>query len=184
MSAQVPALPLEVDPLIAEAKQRARRRRLLVLGALVVIAAAAVGTAVELQASKKLLGVCGATRSGWQRRTVDNPALGPPAVVLTNFRFGRMDDFYGLAASQHWPARGVMVVVMNEGPAATPPFRSALRVGRRDFVGMEGMRQPAAEAAIRSQGRVLEAYAEVGTVTPATVAAANRALAGVRACSA
>ena len=39
MSADVPALPLGLDPLIAEAKQRARRRRLLVLAAAGLIAA-------------------------------------------------------------------------------------------------------------------------------------------------
>jgi hypothetical protein len=41
MSLHVPELPLQIDPLIAEARRRARRRRLYVLGALVVVAAAA-----------------------------------------------------------------------------------------------------------------------------------------------
>lgn len=39
MSAHVPALPLELDPLIAEAKQRARRRRLILLAGVVALAA-------------------------------------------------------------------------------------------------------------------------------------------------
>lgn len=43
MSAHVPALPLELDPLIAEAKQRARRRRLLAAGALLAVAAVVAG---------------------------------------------------------------------------------------------------------------------------------------------
>jgi hypothetical protein len=43
MSAHVPALPLELDPLIAEAKQRARRRRLLVVAALLLTVGAAAG---------------------------------------------------------------------------------------------------------------------------------------------
>jgi Protein of unknown function (DUF4232) len=43
MSAHVPALPLEADPLIAEAKQRARRRRLIAAAALVVVGAAVGG---------------------------------------------------------------------------------------------------------------------------------------------
>lgn len=42
MSAGVPSLPLELDPLIAEAKERARRRRVLALAALVVVAAGAM----------------------------------------------------------------------------------------------------------------------------------------------
>lgn len=40
MSADAPFLPLELDPLIAEAKQRARRRRLIVVAVIVVAAAA------------------------------------------------------------------------------------------------------------------------------------------------
>lgn len=41
MSAHVPALPLEADPLIAEAKQRARRRRLIAAAVLLAVGAAA-----------------------------------------------------------------------------------------------------------------------------------------------
>lgn len=47
MSAHVPALPLELDPLIAEAKQRARRRRFILLVG--VVALAAVSAAVTLR---------------------------------------------------------------------------------------------------------------------------------------
>jgi hypothetical protein len=43
MSAHVPSLPLEIDPLIAEAKQRARRRRLLVAAGLLLALGAAAG---------------------------------------------------------------------------------------------------------------------------------------------
>lgn len=43
MSAHVPALPFELDPLIAEAKQRARRRRLIAAVALVMTGAAVWG---------------------------------------------------------------------------------------------------------------------------------------------
>ena len=42
MSAGAPALPLGLDPLIGEAKERARRRRLLVAGVLVLAAAGVV----------------------------------------------------------------------------------------------------------------------------------------------
>jgi len=42
MSVATPTLPRGLDPLIAEAKQRAHRRRLLALGALVVVAAGAM----------------------------------------------------------------------------------------------------------------------------------------------
>jgi hypothetical protein len=43
MAAHLPPLPIEVDPLIAEAKRRTRRRRILLLVALVAVAALAVG---------------------------------------------------------------------------------------------------------------------------------------------
>jgi len=43
MSAHVPALPLEADPLIAEAKQRARRRRLIAAAALLAVGLAVAG---------------------------------------------------------------------------------------------------------------------------------------------
>lgn len=174
---------IALDPLIAEAKERARRRRLLAAAA-VLIAAAAVAATFSVESGGNAHGLCASVPSGWKERSVDNLALGPRAVVLTNFRFGQADDFYGLATPLRWPAQGVMVVVMNEGPASTPPLKRALQVAPGDFVSMEGMRFPAAETAIRSNGRVLEGYVEVGAVTPATVAAANAALAGVRTCSA
>jgi hypothetical protein len=77
-----------------------------------------------------------------------------------------------------------MIAVSNEGPDATPRFTRALRVGSGDFSGFEGMKWPAANVAVRSHGRVLDAYVEMRTVTPATVAAANQVLAGVHTCSA
>ena len=49
MTAGVPALPLEIDPLIAEAKRRARRRRVLLLVAAGLLAASAAG--IELAGS-------------------------------------------------------------------------------------------------------------------------------------
>jgi hypothetical protein len=112
-----------------------------------------------------------------------NMRLGPRAVVLTNFRFGQLDDFYGLGAStRHWPRDGVMVAVLDEGPDATPPLGRALRVGSADFHGFEGARFSVAERAVRSNGRVLDAYVEVRSVTPARIAAANHVLAGVHTC--
>jgi hypothetical protein len=121
---------------------------------------------------------------GWKEQTIQRTSTTVATVVLTNFRFGQLDDFYGLASAMAWPPHGAMVAVSNEGPAETPPFRRALRIGSGDLRGFEGMRWPSANVAVRSHGRVLNAYVELRTVTPATVAAANRALAGVRTCSA
>jgi hypothetical protein len=186
MSARVPALPLGVDPLIAEANERARRRRLLALGLVAVVAAAAVGTTFALRSSANALGVCATPPSGWQERTVDYLPLAPSkTIVLTNWRFGRMTDFYGLTDRAGWPAQGVTIAVGNIGLRSRPSAKAgALRVNRASFGGFEGAAYPAAHFAVRSQGRVLDAYIEAGALTPATIAAANQALAGVQVCSA
>src|SRR5438445_12593884 len=49
MASHAPRLPLELDPLIAEAKRRMRRRRSLVIAALVVAAATAVTLTLALR---------------------------------------------------------------------------------------------------------------------------------------
>jgi hypothetical protein len=77
-----------------------------------------------------------------------------------------------------------MVAISNEGPGSTPRFRRGLRVSAADFEGFEGLIWPAANVAIRSRSRVLDAYAEVRTVTPAAIKMVNRALASVRVCHA
>ena len=183
MSAAVPALPLEVDPLIADAKRRARRRRLLlVLVAAAAVAAAATAT-LETRSGAAATGVCVTVPSGWKERIVRGVGLEPPTAVLTNFRFGQMDDIYGLGTPLRWPRTGVMVAVSNSGPATPASLRSELHVDRSDFGSFEGMSRPGTSFAVHANGRVLSAFVEVGTVTPATIAAANRALAGVRACS-
>jgi photosystem II stability/assembly factor-like uncharacterized protein len=53
--AAVHALPVGLDPLIAEAKRRARRRRLLAIAALLVVAAAVTLTIRELNSSPQAL---------------------------------------------------------------------------------------------------------------------------------
>jgi hypothetical protein len=175
---------IALDPLIAEAKERARRRRLLALG-VVVVAVAAVSATLATRSSTNSLGVCATAPSGFQVRTVTDAALGPPTVVLTNFRFGRMDDLYGLTDRFTWPANGVTVAVSNEDPSATPAVKGgALRLTAKDFGGLEGSTQPSGQIAVRSNGRILAGYVEVGAITPATIAAANAALASVKTCSA
>jgi hypothetical protein len=185
---------LRLDRLGAEAKRPPRRRRLLALAAIGAVAAAGAvwstsalgpsGTSIAVRAGR----LCAAVPSGWQGRTMTNPDFGVPAVILTNFRFGRIDDFYGLANHFKWPANGVMVVVSN-GFVGNLASSGALRVTRADFgndfggVGEESA-QPSGGIAVISKGRVLNVYVEVGKLTPATIAAANEALAGVRICSA
>jgi hypothetical protein len=179
------AVQVGLDPLVAEAKARARRRRLLALGAILVVAAASMGTAYGLRSSGNALGVCATVPLGWKVRTVFNfPLPAPPTVVLTNFRFGRMDDLWGFTdPSLDWPANGVTVAVSNDGPAEPSVKEGPLRVSRTDFGPFEGVRTNFAQATISSHGRILDAYVKVGALTPATVAAANQALASVRTCS-
>ena len=179
------ANPVGLDLLIAEAKESARRRRLLALLAVMVVAAVAVGTTYELRSPPaNSLGICATAPSGWKMRT-PNLAPTPPTVVLTNFRFGRMDDVFGITdPNLAWPANGVLVAVGNWPPDSTIARAGPLQVTRGAFVGMEGSSLPTAHFGVQSRGRILDVYVEVGAITPATIAAANQALAGVRTCSA
>jgi hypothetical protein len=130
-------------------------------------------------------GLCASAPSGLRERSFPK-GLYEATVELTNFRFGGVDDFYGIGAfaARHRPRGGITVAVINEGPDASPPVRSALRVSASDFAGFEGSSWPVAHVAVRVRDRFLDAYAEVRTVTPATVATVNRALANVRVCPA
>jgi hypothetical protein len=160
------------------------RKALVLLGVFVVALSGIVGGWLATRSAQGATGICASPPTGLKARYIPKSGMQEATVVLTNFRFGRMDDFYGLSGYPRWPRSGITIAVSNEGPAATPPLRSALRVTSADFQGFEGMKWPAAHLAIRSQGRVLEAYAEVRTLTPAAVATVNRALANVRVCSA
>jgi hypothetical protein len=149
----------------------------------VVAVSGIVGGWLAIGSAHRATGICASPSTGLKVRHIPKSGMQEATAVLTNFRFGRMDDFYGLGG-QGWPPGAITIAVSNEGPAATPLFRRELRVTRTDFQGFEGMKWPAAHLAIRSQGRVLEAYAEVRSVTPIAIATVNRALADVRVCSA
>jgi hypothetical protein len=117
-------------------------------------------------------------------------SLGPQTLGLTNFRFGQnggSEDTYGLLSYAHRPAGSITIALDAENPdGATPRFKRSLRVTRDDFsfdpYGV--MPSPNAYIATRTPGGERTAVVEVGAVTPATVAAANRALADVHTCSA
>jgi hypothetical protein len=149
---------------------------------LLVAAAAAVSGWLAVGSSGGVTALCVSPPPGLKERSIPKAGVREATVVLTNFRFGRMDDFYGLDNRLRWPPQGIMVAVSNEGLDSTPHFRRELRVTAVDFRGFEGLKWPAANVAIRSHGRVLDAYAEVRTVTPAVLTTVNRALAGVRVC--
>ena len=154
----------------------------MLVAVLVLIAAAVASGWLAVRSSGGVTGLCVSPPAGFEERSIPKHGTTEATIVLTSFRFGRMDDFDGLASRLRWPRHGIMIAVSNEGPDATPRFKPELRVGAADFKGFEGLRWPAANVAIRSRGRVLDAYAEVRTVTPATIATVNEALAGVRAC--
>ncbi len=174
---------IALDPLIAEARHRARRRKLLALAG-VMVAVAALGATLETRSSGNSLGVCATVPSGWKERTRTDPSVSPPTVVLTNFRFGNLKDFYGLSGRRNWPADGVTVAVSNVAASPARLDRDMLRLSAKDFGRLEGTSHPSGQIVVRSNARILNGYVEVGTLTPATIAAANRALTGVRTCSA
>jgi hypothetical protein len=138
------------------------------------------------RSSGGVTGLCASAPAGLRERTFPKTPTTEATVMLTDFRFGSVDNFYGIgdAAGRNWPQNGITVAVINEGPASSPPLSRSLRVRSADFRGFEGSRWPTAHVAVRSQGRVLEGYAEARNVTPAVVATVNRALANIRACHA
>jgi hypothetical protein len=160
------------------------RRTLVLVVVAVVAVAAAVSGWLAARSSGGVTGLCASPPTGLKERSLPKAGVREATVVFTNFRFGQMDDFYGLAAGRQWPHGGITIGVSNDGPDSTPAFNKALRVTGSDFQGFEGDRYPTAHVAIRSHGRVLDAYAEVRTVTPSAVATVNRALADVRPCNA
>lgn len=158
----------------------------MIVGVLVFAVAGAISGWLAVRSSGGATGLCASAPTGLKERSFLKGRLTEATIVLSNFRFGSVDDFYGIGASagRHWPRGGITIVVLNEGPDATPPVEQALQVHRADFQGMEGSTWPAAHVAIRSQGRFLDAYAEVRGVTPAAIATVNRALADVSVCHA
>ena len=155
---------------------------------LVLVLALATGGAVAgwlaLRSSAGITGLCASAPTGLRERNYPKTRQSEATLVLTNFGFGSVDNFYGIgdSAGRGWPSGGITIAVINEGPDASPAITRTLRVRGSDFRGFEGSRWPTAHIAIRSQGRILEAYAEVRKVTAAAVATVNRALADVRAC--
>lgn len=158
----------------------------MLVGGFVLALSGALAGWLALKSSARATGLCASVPTGLRERSFAKTRTTDATVVLTNFRFGSVDDFYGIgdAAGRDWPLGGITIAVINEGPDSSPPLRSGLRVSGSDFGGFEGSRWPTAHVAIPSEGRVLDAYAEVRSVTPAAVATVNQALADVRVCRA
>jgi hypothetical protein len=124
-----PATEPFVDPeaLIEEARRRQRRRRLTIAVVLLGLGAAAAVYfgAIRKGGSNQSSPTAGAQRlcvsnlSNWQSRVVSNPGS-PPALLLTNFSFGRTDYLYGHTDSKlRWPRGGILISIANWTTAAT-----------------------------------------------------------------
>jgi hypothetical protein len=184
--------PLEA--LIEEQRQRQRRRRLGIAVLLLAVGGAAAvyfgvirpsgsHTSSTFAGPQRL---CVANLSGWQSRGVSSPGT-PPALLLTNFRFGRTDYLYGHDDPRlRWPRGGILISVANSTAATNamePQYRpaSTLRIAASDFASFEGVRDLGQEH-VRLNGQLLEVWVQARPTTAATTAAANRELANVRVC--
>jgi hypothetical protein len=184
-----------LDALIEEARRRQRRRQLSV--AVLLLAFGVTGAvyfgAIRPGGLNQNSSTAGAQRlcvtnlSGWQSRVVSNPGS-PPALLLTNFGFGRTDYLYGHTDSKlRWPRGGILISIGTWTTAATkamePQYRStsALHLTESDFAAFEGVRDLGQEHA-RLNGQLLEVWVQARPTTVSTIGVANRELANVRVC--
>jgi hypothetical protein len=187
--------PPDVEALIEEARRRQRRRRIVV--ALFVLAACVAAgiyfSLIRSGGSRTAAGgpragrLCVKNQSGWKSRAVHRPGTAP-ALLLTNFRFGRLDYLNGHTDHQlRWPHGGLLISISDWTQAATnamkPAYRptNALQIAPADFHSFEGVRN-LGQRHVRLDGRLLELWVQARPTTAATVAAANRELAGVQVC--
>lgn len=70
----------------------------MLLGLFVLAVAAAVSGWLAVRSSGGVTGVCASPPTGLKERKIPKAGTTEATVVLTNFRFGRLDDFYGLAS--------------------------------------------------------------------------------------
>jgi hypothetical protein len=177
----------------ARARQRRRRRLALVAGALVVAVAAGGYAAFGRRGSQgRAAGsgrLCAVAPSGW-RTTVARLPLTPPTLVLTNFRFGRMQYLFGHTDPRlRWPRGGILISISDWTRTAAASMRSnyaasafPLSLERGDFVQFEGVRD-LGQRSVNVGGRLLQVWVQARPTTAATIREANRALAGVRVCA-
>jgi hypothetical protein len=187
------AAPLEA--LIEEARRRQRRRRISIAAVVVALGAASalyfgiIGTGGSSKSSSSTgpQRLCVANVSGWQSRVVSTPGT-PPALLLTNFRFGRADYLYGHTDPKlRWPHGGTMISIANWTSAATkamdPQYQptSTLQLKAANFAPFEGVRDLGQQHA-RLNGQLLEVWVQARPTTTATIAEANQELANVKVC--
>jgi hypothetical protein len=207
-----PAVPPAARPSPPRAS-KPRRRTVLVMFAVVLLLGALVGASLGLRSNARgLTSFQGATgpltatstisasarrgpfcvtqRSGWQSEWVTSGFAGtPPALVLTNFRFGAAPTAWGLFDPRlHWAPGDVMIAVADWTQVAKGSIRSGfrpgpLRVGRADLVSYGSSHVRVGHRQVRFHGRLLALFVEARPPTAAVFTAANSLLSGVRICS-
>lgn len=190
------AQPAPPEALIEEARRRQRLRRYSIAAILIAITAGAVvyfgviraNGGATTRSSIAPPRLCVQNLPGWQSRAVSSPGT-PPALLLTNFRFGRVDYLYGHTDPQlHWPHEGILISIANWTSGATkamrPQYRptSALRIVASDFASFEGVRD-LGQQHVQLSGQLLEVWVQARPTNASTIAAANRELTNVRVCS-
>ena len=139
MSAGVPALPLGLDPLIAEAKERARRRRLAGVVLILALIALSIGLAVKMSGPDarivRTAGMSVRVPPGWfiTRRPLNGITDPAQRFAISSFPIRAADFRQGNEPVFRPPASGVLVQVDEQLPAGNPGFppRSAhFRLGR------------------------------------------------------
>jgi hypothetical protein len=182
-----------VDPEATRGRHR-RRRRLVALASGALVAAVAAGGYAAFGGGGPVgrgaaVRLCVVAPSGWQS-TVARIPLAPPTLVLTNFRFGRMNYLYGHTDPRlHWPRGGILISVSDWTRASAASMRSnyapstvPLSVVRADFAPFEGVRD-LGQRSVDASGRLLQIWVQARPTTERTIREANRALAGVRVCA-
>jgi hypothetical protein len=188
--------PPDVEALIEEARRRQRRRRIGIAIALALSATAAAGLyfgatrtggSNDTAAAPRAAHVCVKDQPGWKSRSVRRPGSAP-ALLLTNFRFGRLDYLNGHTDHQlKWPRGGILISISDWTQAATTAMRSEyrpvdqLQIAARDFSSFEGVSNLGRHQ-LRLHDRLLEVWVQARPTTALTIAAANRELAVVQVC--
>jgi hypothetical protein len=192
-----PAAAFDAELLIEEARRRGRRRRvgsaivLLVAGGLTAVAVYVGVTRTDRSAvadgAPAAGGLCVKPASGWQSRSVQRRGS-PPALLLTNFRFGRAAHLNGNDDPRlRWPRGGILISINDWTGSATSAMRplyqpaAKLRIAARDFSSFEGV-SSLGQQHVLFGGRLLEVWVQARPTTATTIAEANHELARVNVC--
>lgn len=205
-------IPPRPSPPPAGKPARKSRRKIVALLGVVLLAGALAGASLGLRSNTRGLTsfqgetgspttttgssstrfgpFCVRQRAGWKSQWVVSDNSGtPPALVMTNFRFGAAPAAWGLFdPSLHWTARDVMIAVADWTTTAKGSVRAgfppgSLRIGQSDVASFGPAHVRVGHKQVRFHGRLLALYVEARPQTAAALVAANSLLAGVRICS-